>query len=638
MSKSIVSRILAALFALMGVGLIIVGAIGIGQRQEARTEEVLSTLRTRTLLAATGEGAVESFVSAAKQEATAKVKAEGGDMAAIREASAKAEENARANASNSLIDYATVDAKPVEQAAQELRKAMMDYTAEEKRAQDAYIEEHQQELIQAEPEVEVVPDEAAAPVAAEDGEVASLEDVMPIAEPQQVFDLSGFMATPEMERLQGMIDEKYLALGEALKGPYPVLDNAALTQLKPIILPVVHQKGDVFDTEFDRYVQAGALPALGGGATGARMMRYGIDLITVAVALLLLALMSLFYTSIVSALGVPRFIIGSFFLLLCVVSMLYDLSITTLLSNTIVRTGMNSVMVLAMVPAIQCGISLNLGLPLGIVGGLLGGLMCIEFGFSGWAGFAFAMAVGLVISGVLGYLYGHLLNRLKGSEMAVTTYVGFSIVSLMCIAWLVLPFRSLALRWPLGNGLRQTSSLAPAFQYILDRTWAFSIGGIRVPTGLLLFMGICCLLVYLFSRSKTGIAMSAVGNNPRFAEATGINVNRMRIIGTTISTMLGAVGILVYSQSFGYLQLYTHPRTLGLVAASAILIGGASTSKARISHVLIGTFLFQGVLTLGMPVANALVPGSTIAETMRILVSNGIILYALTKSGGDSRG
>ena len=30
--------------------------------------------------------------------------------------------------------------------------------------------------------------------------------------------------------------------------------------------------------------------------------------------------------------------------------------------------------------------------------------------------------------------------------------------------------------------------------------------------------------------------------------------------------------------------------------------------------------------------------GSTISETLRILISNGIILYALTKSGGDSRG
>ena len=132
--------------------------------------------------------------------------------------------------------------------------------------------------------------------------------------------------------------------------------------------------------------------------------------------------------------------------------------------------------------------------------------------------------------------------------------------------------------------------------------------------------------------------MSAAGANPRFAAATGINVDRMRIIGTMLSTMLAAVGIIVYGQSYGFMQLYQAPRQMGFLAASAILIGGATTSRAKISHVVIGTFLFQGVLTLGMPVANALVPQSTISETLRILISNGIILYALTKSGGANRG
>ncbi|MDO5350626.1 MAG: ABC transporter permease, partial [Lachnospiraceae bacterium] len=270
--------------------------------------------------------------------------------------------------------------------------------------------------------------------------------------------------------------------------------------------------------------------------------------------------------------------------------------------------------------------------------GLIGGLVTIEMGIPGWIGFAFAILVGSLIAAVSGYLYALMLNRLKGSEMSVTTYVGFSIVSLMCIAWLVLPFKSLKLRWPLGTGLRNTIGLdSTNFRHILNNFLSFQIGEFVVPTGLLLFMALCCGLVWLFSRSKTGQAMQAVGNNPRFAESTGINVDKMRIIGTVLSTVLGAVGILVYSQSYGFMQLYTAPRQMGFIAASAILIGGASTSRCKISHVLIGTFLFQGVLTLGMPVANVLVPGSTISETLRILISNGIILYALTKSGGDSR-
>ena len=76
-----------------------------------------------------------------------------------------------------------------------------------------------------------------------------------------------------------------------------------------------------------------------------------------------------------------------------------------------------------------------------------------------------------------GWLYALLLNRLKGEEMSVTTYVGFSIVSVMCIAWLVLPFTSLKLRWPLGTGLRNTIGLDSSnFKHILDDLLSFSIG------------------------------------------------------------------------------------------------------------------------------------------------------------------
>lgn len=132
---------------------------------------------------------------------------------------------------------------------------------------------------------------------------------------------------------------------------------------------------------------------------------------------------------------------------------------------------------------------------------------------SGFTGLFFAIAVGLVIAAVTGWLYGLLLNRLKGSEMSVTTYVGFSVVSLMCIAWLVLPFKSPIMKWPLGNGLRTTIGLQTSYRHVLNDFLSFEIFGITIPTGLLLFFALCCLLVWLFMRSKTGIAMSAAGAN-----------------------------------------------------------------------------------------------------------------------------
>ena len=619
MTKSKLRRAIAAVLCLACVVLIVIGGINLPKKNNDAGQTILNGLRTRTLLNITGDGVVESYVNIAKKQAQEKAKAENAGMAAIREAVAKAEEDTRAKYENSEFSAGVTATPELMEAVSKYNALLSTFGGIEEAAKQAYIDAHY--------------DEAVAAMEARHEEMLAAGQEIPEDEEPQV-DMSGFVPTAEMEAAEAAAEEAYTTMCVELKKLYPVLDDEALASLEETMSAAIYQEGDTFDTQYDRYLEQSGEK----GGTAGYLIRHGDDLIYTGLALLFVAAMVAFYEVLVAKLGIPRVIIGVFFILLCFMCLWYDLSLPTLLSNTVVRMGMNSVMVLAMVPGIQCGISLNLGLPIGLVAGLIGGLLTIELGVPGWWGFLFAIVVGCVIAAICGYLYAQLLNRLKGEEMSVTTYVGFSIVSLMCIAWLVLPFHSLKLRWPLGTGLRNTIGLdSTNFKQLLNDFLSFSIGDFFVPTGLLLFMALCCWLVWLFSRSKTGVAMQAVGNNPRFAEAAGINVDKMRIIGTTLSTVLGAVGILVYSQSYGFMQLYTAPRQMGFVAASAILIGGASTSRCKISHVLIGTFLFQGVLTLGMPVANVLVPGSTISETLRILISNGIILYALTKSGGESR-
>ena len=620
MTTSKLRRGIAAALCVACLVMIVIGGINLPKKDKPVGQSILNEMRTQTLLNATGEGVVESYVNIAKKEAQEKAKAEKAGMAAIREAVAKAEEATRAKYENAEFSAGVAATAELKELVSQFNAMLMTSGTIEQAAKQAYIDAHYEEALA---EME----------ARHEAMLAAGQEIPEGEEPQ--VDMSGFVPTEEMLQVEAQTDAAYLALCQELKNIYPMLDDEALASLKGTMEDIVYQEADSFDSQFDRYQeQTGIKPA-----SSAKLIRHADDLIYAGFAMLVLAGLVAFYELLVKKLGIPRVIIGVFFILLCFMCLWYDLALSTLLSNTVVRMGMNSIMVLAMVPGIQCGISLNLGLPIGLVAGLIGGLLTIELGIPGWWGFLFAIVVGSVLAAICGYLYAQLLNRLKGEEMSVTTYVGFSIVSLMCIAWLVLPFKSLKLRWPMGTGLRNTIGLdSTNFKQILNNFLSFEIGGFVVPTGLLLFMALCCWLVWLFSRSKTGIAMQAVGNNPRFAEAAGINVDKMRVIGTTLSTVLGAIGILVYSQSYGFMQLYTTPRQMGFVAASAILIGGASTSRCKISHVLIGTFLFQGVLTLGMPVANVLVPGSTISETLRILISNGIILYALTKSGGDSRG
>lgn len=329
--------------------------------------------------------------------------------------------------------------------------------------------------------------------------------------------------------------------------------------------------------------------------------------------------------------GWPRVIIGLFLLSLFLIAPAAGVEIGTSLSDTLVRFGMNGIMVLAMVPMIHSGCGLNFGLPLGIIAGLLGATITIELGIMGPLSFFAAILAATPFAAVFGFGYGTLLNRVKGNEMMIATYVGFSSVAFMCMMWLLLPYSNPTMVWGYeGIGLRTTISVEGYYLKALSDFMAIKIGTFVFPTGMMLFMAFICFLVWAFLHTKTGTAMTAVGSNPVFARASGVNVDRMRTISVVLSTWLGAVGIIVYQQSFGFIQLYMGPFYMAFPAVAAILIGGASVNKASIYNVLIGAFLFQGILTMTPSVMNSLIQ-MDMSEVLRIIVSNGMIIYALTR-------
>lgn len=337
----------------------------------------------------------------------------------------------------------------------------------------------------------------------------------------------------------------------------------------------------------------------------------------------------------VKSIGWPRIIIFIALLVFMISAGFLGLSMPNLISDIILRFGINVILVLAMVPSIQAGLGLNMNLALGVIFGLVGTVVSMEYNLTGWSGFLVALVVSVPVAAIGGYLYGHLLNAVKGEEMTVGNYFGMSVVSLMCIFWLIIPFKNPALIWAMGGtGLRTTLTMDDTFGFILNNFLSFNFLGVKIPTGLILFFVFCALLVYGFSNTKTGTAMRVSGQNELFASSNGLNVNAYRRLGSVLSTVLAAVGIVVFSQGFGFVQLYNAPLYVAMPAAASILIGGASIRKASISNVIIGTILFQGLLVVALPVINVVSDGS-MAEIIRIFLSNGIILYALTRGDGD---
>jgi simple sugar transport system permease protein len=334
--------------------------------------------------------------------------------------------------------------------------------------------------------------------------------------------------------------------------------------------------------------------------------------------------------------GVARSIIAGFAALLFLTAALHEhLDFPELVGQSLRRIGMNGVLVVALLPSIRSGLGPNFGLPVGILAGLIGTMLAMEHDLTGSTGFVAALGVGIALAIPLGILYGMLLNAVRGKEMVVGIYVGFATVALASVFWVLAPFRNAKLIWPLGgSGLRTTRSMDDYWGGILDRFLEFELLGVNVPTGLLLFGALCCGLVAAFFRTRVGLAVSAAGSNPEFARAAGIRPARMRIVGATFSTVLGAVGIIVYAQSLGIVQLYGAPMFMALPAVAAVLLGGASLTRASLAHVVVGVTLFQTILTLSMPLSNEVIGGNELSETMRLGIQNGMILYALTRRGG----
>lgn len=324
-----------------------------------------------------------------------------------------------------------------------------------------------------------------------------------------------------------------------------------------------------------------------------------------------------------------QWMLSAFVLGLAILAAWLDLPVGGLVSDLLVRLPMNGVLVLAMLPMYNAGLGINFGLPVSVIAGLLGMCLAVNMRLTGLAGFLAAVALAVPGALLLGWIYGHLLRRVRGREEIASTFIGFSFVSLMNLFWVLAPFSNPAMLWPIGGqGLRPTIGLGPYFGKALNKLWTVQPGGVLLPLGMLLGYATVCLGLHAFFRTRLGLAMSSAGENEAFARVAGVDVDRIRSGAVMLSTCLGAAGITVYAQSYGFLELYDAPLMMAFPAASAVLIGGMGRSGIGVGQAVLGTVLFQGLLVFSAPIANALlVPES--AEIVRMLITNAIILFAL---------
>jgi len=138
-----------------------------------------------------------------------------------------------------------------------------------------------------------------------------------------------------------------------------------------------------------------------------------------------------------------------------------------------------------------------------------------------------------------------------------------------------------------------------------------------------------CFFITFLNKTKLGQDFRSVGHNQHIAEVSGINVDRTRIIATIFSTVLAAWGMIIYMQNMGTLAVYDSHRNIGLFSVAALLVGGASTSRASVKNALIGAALFNSMTIVSPELGEALFGDPASGEFFRSFMVYGVIGLAL---------
>lgn len=132
-----------------------------------------------------------------------------------------------------------------------------------------------------------------------------------------------------------------------------------------------------------------------------------------------------------------------------------------------------------------------------------------------------------------------------------------------------------------------------------------------------------------FLSTRIGQNMRTVGQSRVIANASGINVDRVRVIAMIISTVFACWGQLIYLQNLGTFATYGAHLQVGQFAIAALLVGGASVSKATNKQAITGVLLFHTLFIIAPEAGKVLFNNAMIGEYFRVFVSYGVIALAL---------
>ena len=322
------------------------------------------------------------------------------------------------------------------------------------------------------------------------------------------------------------------------------------------------------------------------------------------------------------------------FVLICVFCIpVSGFSPSYLINEIVTRMGRNIFLILCLLIPIMAGMGLNFGMTLGAMAAEIALILVSDWQIWGIPGVVLAMILSIPFSIMLGTLCGKILNMAKGREMITSYIISFFINGIYQLVVLymmgpIIPIKHSNVKLPRGYGIRNSVDLIHMRQ-CLDNLLAVRIGGVKIPVLTFLLIGLLCLFIIWFRKTKLGQDMRAVGQDMNVARDAGIKVERTRIISMIMSTVLAGFGMVIYLQNMGNIATYSSHSQIGMFCIAALLVGGASVDRASIGNVFLGVILFHTMFIVAPKAGAAITGDSMIGEYFRVFASYGVVTISL---------
>lgn len=175
----------------------------------------------------------------------------------------------------------------------------------------------------------------------------------------------------------------------------------------------------------------------------------------------------------------------------------------------------------------------------------------------------------MLVAAVFGMFIGFISLRLQADFLAITT-IGINFVMEALFKNMTITGGSL------GIDIRENG-----------RESFFGLGIIPFFCIVVAAIVIVCLLIRKMEKSRFGMALASMGNDPAAAASMGINVNKYRILTFTLGCAFAGLSGAFYTHRMGFISASDFAFVISIQVVSMCVIGGLGTIRGPIFGALL---------------------------------------------------